>query len=95
MTAQNFTTEELKNEIWRDVVGYEGVYSVSDLGNQERTNYKRKLAKRWLEMRSREAGESMITLRFDCIESALAFCEACETFWCLRDILRYVEGERT
>ncbi len=29
---QEFTKEELKNEEWRDVVGYEGLYLVSDLG---------------------------------------------------------------
>lgn len=27
-----FTEEELKNEIWKDVVGYEGLYQVSNLG---------------------------------------------------------------
>lgn len=32
MTTQEFTTEELANEIWKPVVGYEGLYSVSDLG---------------------------------------------------------------
>ena len=29
---QEFTEEELKTEEWRDVVGYEGKYQVSDLG---------------------------------------------------------------
>lgn len=29
---QEFTEEELENEEWRDVVGYEGYYMVSDLG---------------------------------------------------------------
>lgn len=32
MANSNFTTEELNNEIWLPVVGYEGVYSVSNLG---------------------------------------------------------------
>lgn len=36
MTEQQFTTEELSNEIWKDVVGYEGVYSVSNLGRVRR-----------------------------------------------------------
>jgi hypothetical protein len=32
MTEQNFTTEELNNETWLPVAGYEGLYSVSNLG---------------------------------------------------------------
>lgn len=28
----NFTKEELMNEKWRDIAGYDGVYQVSDLG---------------------------------------------------------------
>lgn len=36
MTEQEFTTEELNNEVWRDAVGYEGVYSVSNLGRIRR-----------------------------------------------------------
>ena len=36
MTVQEFTTEELATEEWRDVVGYEGVYSVSSLGRVRR-----------------------------------------------------------
>lgn len=32
MPAQEFTTEELANERWLPIVGYEGFYSVSDLG---------------------------------------------------------------
>jgi hypothetical protein len=28
----NFTQEELNNEVWRDVIGYEGLYQVSNLG---------------------------------------------------------------
>lgn len=32
MADQNFTTEELQNEEWRDVVGYETFYQVSNLG---------------------------------------------------------------
>lgn len=36
MVEQEFTTEELANEIWRPIVGYEGVYSVSDLGRIRR-----------------------------------------------------------
>ena len=39
MTVQQFTTEELNNEIWRDVVGYEGIYSVSNLGRVRRDWY--------------------------------------------------------
>lgn len=31
-----FTEQELQNEQWRDVVGYEGIYSVSDLGRIKR-----------------------------------------------------------
>lgn len=29
---QEFTQEELENEIWKDIPGYEGLYQVSDLG---------------------------------------------------------------
>lgn len=36
MADTQFTTEELANEIWKDVVGYEGVYSVSNLGRVRR-----------------------------------------------------------
>lgn len=36
MAEQNFTPEELANEAWKPVVGYEGVYSVSDLGRVRR-----------------------------------------------------------
>lgn len=36
MTVSEFTTEELRNEEWRDVVGYEGIYSVSNLGRLRR-----------------------------------------------------------
>lgn len=36
MAAQEFTTEELANEIWKPVVGYEGWYSVSSLGRVRR-----------------------------------------------------------
>lgn len=36
MANTDFTTEELANEEWRPVVGYEGVYSVSDLGRVRR-----------------------------------------------------------
>lgn len=31
-TYQNLSLEDLPNEIWRDVVGYEGLYQVSNLG---------------------------------------------------------------
>lgn len=33
----NFTKEELANEIWKDVVGYNGVYQVSNLGRVKNT----------------------------------------------------------
>lgn len=36
MAEQQFTTEELENEEWRNVVGYEGIYSVSNLGRIRR-----------------------------------------------------------
>ena len=36
MAAPEFTTEELEREEWRDVIGYEGVYSVSNLGRVRR-----------------------------------------------------------
>lgn len=36
MTVQKFTIQELNNEEWRDVVGYEGTYSVSSLGRIRR-----------------------------------------------------------
>ena len=32
---------EEKEEIWRDVVGYEGLYMVSNKGNVKSLNYKR------------------------------------------------------
>lgn len=32
MADENFTTEELESEEWRDIVGYEGLYRVSNLG---------------------------------------------------------------
>lgn len=31
-TYQNLSLEDLPNEFWRDVVGYEGIYQVSNLG---------------------------------------------------------------
>lgn len=36
MADQNFTTQELESEEWRDVVGYEGLYSVSSIGRVRR-----------------------------------------------------------
>ena len=36
-----FTEEELKNEVWRDVVGYVGLYQVSNLGRVKSLNYRR------------------------------------------------------
>lgn len=36
MTYPDFTPEELETEEWRDVVAYEGVYSVSNLGRVRR-----------------------------------------------------------
>lgn len=36
MTIQEFTPEELAAEEWRDVVGYDGYYSVSNLGRVRR-----------------------------------------------------------
>lgn len=36
MTVPEFTHTELQTEIWRDVVGYEGFYSVSNLGRVRR-----------------------------------------------------------
>lgn len=36
MAIPEFTTAELQNEEWRPVVGYEGVYSVSNLGRVRR-----------------------------------------------------------
>lgn len=40
MASAEFTTEELENEIWKDVVGYEGIYSVSNLGRIRRDETK-------------------------------------------------------
>jgi hypothetical protein len=36
MAEPEFTIEELANEEWRDVVGYEGIYSISNLGRVRR-----------------------------------------------------------
>lgn len=36
MAGQEFTTEELENESWKAIQGYEGYYSVSDLGRIRR-----------------------------------------------------------
>lgn len=36
MSEYQFTTQELETEEWRPVVGYEGVYSVSNLGRVRR-----------------------------------------------------------
>jgi hypothetical protein len=36
MADSNFTTQELENEIWKPVVGFENVYSVSNLGRVRR-----------------------------------------------------------
>jgi len=36
MAAQEFTTAELANEIWKDAAGYEGRYSVSNIGRVRR-----------------------------------------------------------
>lgn len=35
----NFTKEELMNEQWRDIAGYDGVYQVSDLGRVRSKKY--------------------------------------------------------
>lgn len=36
MAVQDFTTEELENEIWKEIPGFEGLYSVSNLGRVRR-----------------------------------------------------------
>ena len=36
MAIAEFTTEEINNEIWKPVVGYEGIYSVSNIGRVRR-----------------------------------------------------------
>lgn len=36
MAIAEFTTEEINNEIWKPVVGYEGLYEVSNLGRIKR-----------------------------------------------------------
>lgn len=37
MTEPNYTIDELENEIWKDVSGYEGLYEVSNKGRVRRT----------------------------------------------------------
>ena len=40
MANQEFTPEQLRKEVWRDVAGYEGLYQVSNLGRVLSTRLK-------------------------------------------------------
>lgn len=50
------------NEIWRDVVGYEGLYQVSDQGNVKSLNYRRTGKERVMEPSFDAYGYSVVTL---------------------------------
>ena len=36
---ENFSKEELKNEMWKPIFGYDGMYEVSDLGRVRSKKY--------------------------------------------------------
>lgn len=57
-----FTKEELANEEWRDVVGYEGKYQVSNLGRVRSLNYMRTGRVQNLRYKTNKYGYNTVTL---------------------------------
>ena len=43
---ENFSKEELNNEQWKDIFGYDGVYQVSDLGRVRSNKYGKTMIRR-------------------------------------------------
>jgi len=62
MATIEFTTEELASEEWRPVVGWEGLYAVSNLGNVKSLNYRRSGRGQILRTASDRAGYLLVTL---------------------------------
>lgn len=52
----------MKNEIWKDIVGYEGKYQVSNLGNVKSLNYHRSGREQILKPRTDGCGYQQIVL---------------------------------
>lgn len=66
MASPEFTTEELTNEIWKPVVGFEGFYSVSNLGRIMRlagtaNTLENRIVKPWIQSRSKYAAVTLST----------------------------------
>ena len=68
-TYQNLSLEDLPNEIWKDVVGYEGLYQVSNLGRiksldryVEYPNYIKRINGRIMSQQDNSKGYLMVNL---------------------------------
>lgn len=56
---ENFSIEDMPGEVWRDVVGYDGLYQVSDLGRVKSLErwVERRTGSYWAKPRIRKAGK--------------------------------------
>lgn len=68
-TYQNLSLEDLPNEFWRDVVGYEGIYQVSNLGRvksldryAEYPNYTKRINGRIMSQQDNSKGYLIVNL---------------------------------
>lgn len=66
-----FTKEELANEEWRDVVGYEGKYQVSDLGRVRSLNFHREKRTSILRQTIDIGGYAIVNL---CLKGRVKMC---------------------